>query len=204
MRYALQTLILSLLLLLPARIFAQSPLSDIRPMLKSLTHEQKLQLLDYLRHLGADMDAEIQHTYEQLAKSQQSNAVKFLDALRQARKQEQLTTVHWNADTLLFSDTEAGDVITDSLRVVNTGYAPYRITSATTTCDCAVINLPQHPIMPGESATLRIRFDTHGKLGTATPAIILYDNSTPNKRHILYLKGNIVPRKKPRKYPWDD
>lgn len=201
---SLQLLVLPLFCLLANTSFSQTNFADIRPLLKSLTHQQKLQALEYLRHQGADMDAVIQFAYDQLPKYQQTNSLKLIESFKQSKKQEQLASVYWERDTVFFNDLPEGTVLLDSFRVTNSGGTPYSIASVKSTCDCAVLNPPQHPIMPGESAILRIQFDSSGKLGTATPAIILYDNSTPNKRHILYLSGNIVARKKPRKYPWED
>ncbi|MBK9336230.1 MAG: DUF1573 domain-containing protein [Lewinellaceae bacterium] len=193
-----------LLFLMPASVFSQTHLTDIRPLLKSLTREQKIQLLEYMRHLGANMDGEIQHAYEQIAKTEQPKAIRFIESFKQVKKQEQLASVIWDRDTLFFSSIAEGTTLLDSFRVTNIGNTPYSITHTRTTCDCTVLYLPQHPVMPGETALLRVQFDSSEKLGTAIPAIILYDNSTPNKRHILYLKGDVVVRKKPQKYPWED
>ena len=182
---------------------AQSASNDIRPMLKSLSHSQKLQVLEYLRHLGADLDNEIQYAYEQVPRLAQAKSVQFIETLKKEKDQFALTSVNWNRDTLFFGDLPEGTPLIDSFVVTNNGRAPYRITGAQTTCDCTVLRLPEHPVMPGESAVLRIEFDSSGKLGAATPAVIVFDNSYPNKRNILYLKGNVTLPKKLRKYPWD-
>ena len=183
---------------------AQTPTPDIRPMLKSLTLAQKLQLLEYLRHLGADLDLEIQQSYEQVGRKEQFKTTQYIDALKPSKKQQRHTSVQWNPDTLLFDDLPEGTPLIDSFLVTNTGSEPYQIFSTKATCDCTVIKTPEYPVMPGETAVLRVEFDSSDKLGTATPAIIIYDNSWPNKRNILYLKGNVTVRKKPRKNPWDD
>ncbi len=192
------------LLLFPLLLEAQTPAADIRPTLKSLTQAQKLQLLEYLRFLGADMEKEIQYSYEQLARKDQFKAERFIESMKQKKVQNALTTVSWNRDTLFFQNIPEGTPLLDSFLVTNTGAAPYLIRGTETTCDCTVLRVPEHPVMPGETAVLRFEFNTSEKLGSATPAIILYDNSSPNKRNILYLKGNIIPRKKPHKYPWED
>lgn len=195
--------LLPLLLPLSFALRAQSASGDIRPMLKSLSHDQKLQVLEYLRHLGAELDDEIQHNYEQLPQLAQAKSVQFIETLKKGKDQLALTLVNWNRDTLFFGDIPEGTPLIDSFIVTNNGRAPYLITGAQTTCDCTVLRLPEHPVMPGESAVLRIEFNSSGKLGATTPAIIVFDNSLPNKRNILYLKGNITLPKKLRKYPWD-
>lgn len=188
----------------PRLAFAQTPTPDIRPMLKSLTPEQRFQLLEYLRYLGADLDLEIQQTYQQVGRKEQLKVMQYIDALKPVKNTQRHTSVEWDRDTLPFTDVPEGTPIIDSFQVTNTGREPYQIYATKTTCDCTVIKAPEYPVMPGETAVLRVEFDTSDKLGTATPAIIVYDNSWPNKRSILYLNGNITVRKKPRRNPWDD
>lgn len=198
--------LLMLLLFLLARgfVFAQTPTKDIRPMLKSLTKEEKLRLLEYLRHLGAGIDQEIQQTYELIAPASQLNVVRYIESVKASNKEQLVTTVRWDKDTLFFGSIPEGTLLIDSFALTNTGYEPYLIAGTKTTCDCTVLKAPEYPVMPGETAVFRVEFDSRGKRGTAVPAIIVYDNSAPNKRNILYLKGEITPRKQPRKNPWQD
>ncbi|MCK6693995.1 MAG: DUF1573 domain-containing protein [Thermoanaerobaculia bacterium] len=179
-------------------------LKDIRPLLKSLTPAQKLQVLNYLRHLGADIDDEIQHAYERISYQNQENAVTHIDLLKKGENQWPAAQVAWNRDTIFFPKMPEGNRLIDSFTVRNTGSTPYLIQGTKTTCDCVILKSPDHPVMPGESAVVRVEFDSRGKRGLSTPAIILYDNSIPNKRTILYLRGEIAPRKKLRKNPWED
>jgi hypothetical protein len=203
MRHTIQ-LFITLLLLFPGSVFSQAHLADIRPLLKSLTQDQKQQLLEYFRHLGAEVDEEIQNAYERIPKVGQQKAVQFIESLKRGQKHNQFASVIWSRDTLFIGDITEGTIRLDSFKVTNTGTSPYLISKTKSTCDCIVVNFPKHPIMPSESALLRFEFDSSGKLGTTIPAIIIYDNSTPNKRNILYIKGNVVARQKPRKYPWED
>ena len=161
-------------------------------------------MLEYLRFLGADMDAEIQHSYQKVVPRDQFKTIQFIKSLKQGIKTSALTAVSWDRDTLFFGDLEEGTMLIDSFTLTNNGNAPYLISGAQTTCNCAILRAPAHPVMPGEGAVVRVEFNSSDKLGASTPAVIIYDNSTPNKRHILYLHGNIIARKKPRKYPWED
>jgi hypothetical protein len=108
------------------------------------------------------------------------------------------TSVDWIPDTLFFRDINEGIILLDSFRVANTGEHPYLIRDIKTNCDCTVLRYPKDPVMPGDTATIRVEFDSAGKAGKAQPGIIIYDNSMPNARSILYLNGYIIPRKKPK------
>lgn len=191
---------------LPATItcLAQKPVSDIRPALKSLSPEQKALVVEYLKSTGSGVDDDIQSTYRQTSEPTQSKTVMLIDWLRQQQKQTQLATTTWDKDTIYFADSTEGAFLTGAFLVANTGSIPYLIKAVKTTCDCVVYDVPAHPIMPGESAVIKLGFDTSGKLGIATPALIVYDNSIPNQRKILYARANILARKKPHKYPWND
>lgn len=111
---------------------------------------------------------------------------------------QEKTTVQWEPDTLFFGEINEGFILLDSFKVTNTGEHPYIIRSVKTSCDCTVLRLPKEPLMPGQTAAIRVEFDSAGKAGDALPGIVVYDNSRPNMRHILYLSGYIIPRKKPK------
>lgn len=111
---------------------------------------------------------------------------------------QEKTTVQWVPDTLFFGEINEGIILLDSFKVINKGDQPYVIRSVKTSCDCTVLRFPKEPIPPGQSATIRVEFDSAGKAGDALPGIVVYDNSRPNMRNILYLSGHIIPRKKPK------
>ncbi|MBK8967893.1 MAG: DUF1573 domain-containing protein [Saprospiraceae bacterium] len=194
----------TLFLSLPFGTAAQQTPPDIRPLLKSLTQTQKIQVQEYLRHLGANLENEIQHAYQQTTSINQQKAIRYVEILKKDPSQIPLAHIKWNRDTLFFDDLIEGSSLIDSIQVTNTGDTPYLIHRAKATCDCTVLHAPKYLLMPGETAVLRLEFDSSGKLGAVMPAIIIYDNSFPNKRSILYLKGNVSARKKLRKYPWED
>ena len=184
---------------LPALSHAQP---DFSASLRRLSDEDKLLLLDYLRVLGTNVDRLATTGYEQLDADRRAKAAAYAGMLAQDWADLPRTTVRWNRDTLDFVAIEEGTILLDSFTVTNTGRNPYAIRDVRANCDCSVLHYPRYPIMPGESATLRIAFDSSGKIGRTTPGIIVYDNSSPNTRTILYLQGDVVPRRpgKPRRY----
>ncbi len=171
-----------------------SKTADVRPALKNLTTEQKLRLLEYIRFLGADIDKEVQYSFEQLSQVNREKAVYYAGVLQKDAGNLSRTTVVWSRDTLRFGFVEEGTILLDSFVVTNTGQSPYVITDIRTSCDCTVLKKPEFPLMPGESLTLRVEFNSMGKRGRSQPGIIVYDNSSPNLRNILYLDGEVVAR----------
>lgn len=175
-----------------------APPTDIRPQVRKLTTEQKLKVLEYLRTLGTNLDKEVQQAYEQVSTENRAKAQQYISMMQQRTDKVLPTTVRWNRDTVHFGKVEEGRILLDSFKVTNTGREPYIIREVKTSCDCTVLRYPNFPVMPGETATLRIEFDSRGKIGRTIPGIIVYDNSSPNARNLLYLKGEVVPRKKPK------
>jgi hypothetical protein len=189
-------LMLPLLCLLARPAFAQTPGSaptDLKPVLRTLTSDQKVKLLQYMRSLGTSLDKECQQVYEQLNSEKRGRVIQYTDILNQDPDVAPgRTAVVWKRDTVHFGKVHEGSILFDSFTVVNKGAKPYIIKSVKTSCDCTVVRYPEFPVMPGETASIRVEFDSRGKSGHTEPGIIVYDNSIPNSRNILYLKGEVL------------
>ncbi len=177
-------------------------IGELRPYLDTLSTNQKVELLEYMRHLGSSIDREVAQSYLQLHKDQQARALQYI-RLQLLKKQgmvetDDRTTVRWTQDTIQLGEVGEGEVIIDSFQVTNTGARPYHIKGVKATCDCTVLRRPTYPVMPGETASIRVEFDTRGKIGKTTPGVVVYDNTRPNGRHIVYLNAEVVPRVKPK------
>jgi hypothetical protein len=175
-------------------------IGEMRPYLDTLTVDQKVALLDYMRYLGSSIDREVAQSYLQLDKDLQTRTLQYirLELLKKQGETDDRTTVRWAKDTIQIGRVDEGEVYTDSFMVTNTGSRPYIIKDVKATCDCTVMRRPTFPVMPGETAAIRIEFDTRGKIGRSTPGVVVYDNTRPNGRHIVYLNADVVPRVKPK------
>lgn len=187
--------------LLHCQAMAQTvSIGELRPYLDTLTTEQKLEVLAYMRHQGLSIDRELAQSYLQLEKDGQARTLQYirLQLLKKDGIDDDRTTVRWSPDTIHLGKIEEGEVLRDSFQVTNTGARPYFIKDIKATCDCTIMRRPDYPIMPGETATIQVMFDTRGKAGKTTPGVVVYDNTRPNGRHIVYLEAEIVPRLKPK------
>ena len=86
----------------------------------------------------------------------------------------------------------------------NTGTEPLVITHAKGSCGCTVPIWPKEPILPGEAASIEVRYDTK-RIGKFTKRVTLTTNEGSEKR-VLTIKGDVlkapkedegVPTKKP-------
>jgi hypothetical protein len=72
----------------------------------------------------------------------------------------------------------------------NVGNAPLIIKEIKTSCDCAVPEKPEKPIMPGEEATITVSYDT-SKTGGFSKEIIIFSNAKESIKKIK-IKGFIT------------
>ncbi len=71
----------------------------------------------------------------------------------------------------------------------NTGNEPLVIKNAKGSCGCTVPESPKEPIMPGESAEIKVRYDTK-RVGPFTKTVTLTTNETKGT-HMLTIKGKV-------------
>ena len=83
----------------------------------------------------------------------------------------------------------------DPLRVFkfsNAGTEPLVIKHAKGSCGCTVPSYPKQPILPGESATIEVRYDTK-RVGPFQKTVTLTTNEADEK-HTLRIKGKVEPK----------
>ncbi|HNQ13247.1 MAG TPA: DUF1573 domain-containing protein [Bacteroidia bacterium] len=90
-----------------------------------------------------------------------------------------------------FGTIKQGDVVTHEYSFTNVGKEPIIITDARGSCGCTVPVWPKEPIKSGESGTIKISFNSAGKLGMQDKTVTISSNAT-NNPVILHVKGNIV------------
>ncbi len=98
-----------------------------------------------------------------------------------------------------FTSTEVdyGNIIQESdpfrfFDFTNTGTAPLVIKHAKGSCGCTVPTYPKEPILPGESAQIKVRYDTK-RVGPFTKTVTLTTNEGVEKR-ILRIKGKVAAK----------
>jgi Protein of unknown function (DUF1573) len=81
----------------------------------------------------------------------------------------------------------------------NTGNEPLIIKSAKGSCGCTVPTYPKEPIMPGESATIDVNYDTN-RVGAFTKTVTIVTNETSDT-HTLTIKGDVKGEPKQESVP---
>jgi hypothetical protein len=94
-----------------------------------------------------------------------------------------------------FGTVNDGDVIETTFTLTNVGKSALVITDAKTTCGCTVPSWPKDkPIQPGETAEIKVKFNTAGKGGGRQSKDVTLFTNTAVGREVVKLKG-IVNRK---------
>ncbi len=98
---------------------------------------------------------------------------------------------------MVFEDTlhnfglmHEGEVSGYEFAFSNTGKTPLVISSASASCGCTVAAYPHDPILPGQSATMKVTFNSAGKKGHQEKAVTIQANTVRNI-HMLYIQADI-------------
>lgn len=93
-----------------------------------------------------------------------------------------------------FPKSTEGKLLEHEFVVTNTGNAPLIISDYKVQCTCTKLIYPKSPIAPGQSAKLKVTFDSKGKYGFQDRTIEVYTN-TKKGIHKLRIKANISEAK---------
>ena len=87
-----------------------------------------------------------------------------------------------------FGVITTGEIIERNFDFTNKGSVPLIIYDASSSCGCTIPEYPKEPIMPGERGTIKVTYDSKGKIGTQDKAITLKTNAGT---HTVHLKGAV-------------
>lgn len=92
-----------------------------------------------------------------------------------------------------FGTINQGDKVTYSFVFKNTGATDLVIANAVGSCGCTVPEYPKEPLKPGESAKMKVSFNSAGKSGRQQKTVTVSTNTAAGKE-ILTVKANITPK----------
>lgn len=92
-----------------------------------------------------------------------------------------------------FGEVDEGAVIHHEFKFVNDGKVPLVIQNAHSTCGCTIPDWPKEMIAPGESAFIKVEFNTKGKSEFQEKPVIITANTYPSVTKV-FLRG-IVHKK---------
>jgi hypothetical protein len=88
-----------------------------------------------------------------------------------------------------FGAIKQGESVTHEFKFKNTGREPLIINNAVGSCGCTVPDYPKEPIKPNGTGTIKVTFNSAGKMGQQDKTVTLtYDT---DKTIVLHIKGNV-------------
>src|ERR1700712_2015829 len=93
-----------------------------------------------------------------------------------------------------FGKIKTGDKVTYEFKFTNTGKSPLIIKDAIATCGCTKPEWPKTPIKPGESAAIKVTFNSLGKMGLQDKQITITANTNP-AQNLVHLIGEVTMAK---------
>jgi uncharacterized protein DUF1573 len=90
-----------------------------------------------------------------------------------------------------FGKIHVGDKVTYDFKFTNTGKSPLIISDAVASCGCTKPEWPKTPVKPGESSSVKVTFDSKGKMGLQDKQIVITANTVP-AQNIVHLIGEVT------------
>lgn len=81
-------------------------------------------------------------------------------------------------------------------KVYNKGTQPLLLTNCTGSCGCTVPTCPRQPILPGKSAEISIKYDTH-RTGIFNKQVTIETNDPKTPKKVVMVKGEVKGDDKP-------
>lgn len=94
-----------------------------------------------------------------------------------------------------FGTLNEGDIVETEFMVKNVGESDLIIAQAKGSCGCTVPDWPRQPIAPGESAPIKVSFNSSGKPGKQSKTVTLTTN-TEKGNEMFSIKAEVTPKTK--------
>ncbi len=100
-------------------------------------------------------------------------------------------TEGYDCGTIYFEEV---DVKTVEIEFTNTGDAPLVLDNVRACCGTRVIQWPREPVLPGESATIEVKFRVPNRPHTIRRVATVYSNSTNDPRKQFRITGRAIQK----------
>jgi len=92
-----------------------------------------------------------------------------------------------------FGFVKRGALVKNEFEITNAGNAPLLINDAEVSCSCTTVEFPKKPILPNETFTVIVNFNTASVYGRQDRIVVLHSNATNSEVKLRY-KGIVSNR----------
>jgi hypothetical protein len=117
-----------------------------------------------------------------------------VQAQQKTAKKTTGVVLRFNETTFQFGNIYYASDGTHAFKFVNAGNGPLLLSRPRSSCGCTVPTWPKAPILPGDSGTIHVAYNTH-ILGEFNKTVTVYSNAP--KPVVLHIHGKVIPRPKP-------
>jgi hypothetical protein len=103
---------------------------------------------------------------------------------------QSLAEINFEKDVHDYGNIKQGANGTYEFKFKNSGKEPLIISMARGSCGCTVPEWPKEPIKPGESATIKVSYDTK-RVGPINKTVTITSNAKNDPTKVLTIKGNV-------------
>lgn len=72
---------------------------------------------------------------------------------------------------------QRGTLVKNEFEITNTGNAPLLINEAEVSCSCTTVDFTKQPILPNQTATVNVNFNTASVYGRQDRVVIIHSNA---------------------------
>lgn len=76
-----------------------------------------------------------------------------------------------------FGFVQRGTLVKNEFEITNTGNAPLLINEAEVSCSCTTVDFPKQPILPNQTSTINVNFNTASVYGRQDRIVIIHSNA---------------------------
>lgn len=96
-----------------------------------------------------------------------------------------VATITLDHSVFEFDTIKAGKVLSHRFPFTNTGSIPLIITDVKSSCGCTVPDWPKEPILPGQSSTIVVEFNSTDKYAWQSKPVTIISNAYPKPSELL-------------------
>lgn len=112
----------------------------------------------------------------------------FINTSVQAQEKS-MGELTFEAETIDFGTVMQGENGLRAFNFTNTGKAAVVISDVKSTCGCTVASAPDAPVLPGETATIEVNYDTK-RVGKFSKSITVISNARESRK-VLKIIGEV-------------
>jgi len=105
--------------------------------------------------------------------------------------------IGFDGNTFNFDEIKQGENVEHIFTITNSGKSDLIIRKVSASCGCTAISPMEDVISAGNSTTMKVVFNSAGKLGKQNKTITIISNDPLHQRSILWVKGNVIKQARP-------